>query len=103
MPVAVSTCASRPFPADLELAELIDVEATDSPDHHRRVKLERAFGAYAKRTGHKFTPDEYRSILQLGITVPEKHLSKKAEKGRKETIEDAFKGGAQQLGKLIGT
>lgn len=71
------------------------------PDHHCQAKLERAFNAYASRTSHKFKPDEYRSIVQLGITIPEKHLSKKAEKGRKEIIEAAVKGGVKQLGKKL--
>lgn len=86
--------------ADLRVA-LVLAEGL-GPDHHRQAKLERAFVAYARRTGHKFKPEEYRSIVQLGITVPDMHLSKKAEKGRKGIIEDAFKGGVKQLGKLIG-
>jgi hypothetical protein len=86
--------------SDLSVALIL--AAGLGPNHHRQVKLERAFVAYASRNSHKFTPDEYRSIVWLGITISDKHLSKKAEKGRKEIIEAAVKGGVKQLGKLIG-
>jgi hypothetical protein len=67
------------------------------PEHRCHTKLERAFASYARRHSHKFTPDEYRSVVQLGITFNQKLLSKKAEKSRKEIVEEAVKGGVKQL------
>jgi hypothetical protein len=40
------------------------------PDHHRQIKLERAFAAYASRNSHKFKPEEYRSIVGWGSRFP---------------------------------
>ena len=73
------------------------------PDHRCQGKLQRAFGDYARRHSHKYTPDEYRAIVQLGITIDHEHLSKKAKKGRLQIVEDAVKSGVKQLaGKLPG-
>jgi hypothetical protein len=71
-------------------------------NHPHQTKLERAFVAYAKRNSHKFRPEEYRSIVNLGVTIPDRYLSKDAQKRRKSIIEGAAKSGVKQLGKLLG-
>jgi hypothetical protein len=87
--------------SDLSVALIL--AAGLGPGHRCQGKLQRAFSDYAQRHSHQYTPDEYRSIVQLGITIDQKHLSKKAEKGRLQIIEDAVKGGVKQLaGKVPG-
>ncbi len=51
------------------------------PNHKKQASIEKALRAYSKKWKCNYTPDQYRSVLRAGVTLPEIYLSKEARRG----------------------